>query len=417
MSIQVRVGAVAHGGHCVARHEGRVLFVRHALPGELVEVAITSEHDRYAHADAVRVVEPSPDRVPPPCPHAGPTQCGGCDFQHVSPQAQRRLKADVIAEQFDRLARLTVEVVVEELSGGPLGWRSRIGFAVDDEGVVGLRRHRSHVLEPIQHCPLATDAVNDMAIPARRWPGVRGIDAVASSAGDRAVLIDAPTTVSRPELASRVEESIAVSVHDGRAPANRVRGHRAVREFVAAYRYRVSIAGFWQVHPAAPARLAELVLEALEPRSGETVLDLYGGAGLFARMLAERVGRSGRVTVIESDPIACRDAAANLRDAPATARVRKARVDQALAAKPPAPADLVVLDPPRAGAGAKVVKQIAARAPRAIAYVSCDPATLARDVATFAAHGYRMEWLRALDCFPMTAHVECVAALVPTGRV
>ncbi|HEY9472736.1 MAG TPA: TRAM domain-containing protein, partial [Mycobacteriales bacterium] len=148
--LELEVGPVAHGGHCVARYDGRVIFVRHALPGERVIAKVTEDTGgSYARADAVRVLEPSPDRVAPACAHAGPGRCGGCDFQHVSPDAQRRLKAAVVREQLARIAGTTdVAVTVEELPGGPLGWRTRVQFAVDVDGRVGLRRHRSRQVEP-----------------------------------------------------------------------------------------------------------------------------------------------------------------------------------------------------------------------------------------------------------------------------
>ena len=185
--------------------------------------------------------------------------------------------------------------------------------------------------------------------------------------------------------------------------------------------WRVTGPGFWQVHPGAPDVLADAVLQALEPRPGETALDLYAGVGLFAGVVARRVGRGGRVTAIETDPTAVADARMNLRDLPA-ARVVQARVDATLSGHLPgggggagrggeARVDLVVLDPPRSGARGPVVRAIAALRPRTVAYVACDPAALARDVATFGELGYRLGRLRAFDLFPMTAHVEAVATL------
>lgn len=189
----------------------------------------------------------------------------------------------------------------------------------------------------------------------------------------------------------------------------RVRGHRAVREGALGRVFRVGAGGFWQVHPAAANTLSAAVVEALGPRPGESVLDLYAGVGLFAAALAERVGAGGRLTLVESDGQAARDAAYNLRETAAQVSVEAGLVDRVLARLAPLHVDLIVLDPPRSGAGAKVVGQVTRCRPRAIAYVACDPAALARDVATFAELGYRLDGVRAFDLFPMTHHVECVA--------
>jgi tRNA/tmRNA/rRNA uracil-C5-methylase (TrmA/RlmC/RlmD family) len=172
---EVTVGPVAHGGHCVARHEGRVVFVRHALPGERVVVRVTEDRQPgYCRADAVEVLEAAPDRVPRPCPYSGPGRCGGCDWQHVAPEGQRRLKAAVVREQLTRLGGLSGDdpvvrdLVVEELPGGPLRWRTRTRFAVDRAGAPGLRRHRSHDLVLLEDCPI-TVVPAARAVLDRRW--------------------------------------------------------------------------------------------------------------------------------------------------------------------------------------------------------------------------------------------------------
>lgn len=347
----VVAGPIAHGGHVVARVEGRAVFVRHALPGEQVLIEITegTDGDRFWRADAVSVVTPSPDRVEPPCPYAGPGLCGGCDFQHVALPAQRELKASVVREQLARLAGLDLPVTVEAVPGdGPemaagLRWRTRQSYVGPGKG---MRKHRSHDVIQVEDCRIA-----------------------------RA---------------------------DARTP-----GPGTVVEHVGEHSFEVAADGFWQVHPGAPATLVAAVLDALDPRPGESVLDLYAGVGLFAAFLAERVGPSGRVVAIEGDRRASALSAANVP----TAEVAAGDVAAVLASAYAEPVDLVVLDPPREGARRAVVDAVVARGPRAVAYVACDPAALARDVAIFAEHGYRLETLRAFDLFPMTHHVECVALL------
>jgi len=347
------VGPVAHGGHCVVRlapPEARVVFVRHTIPGERVVLEITegTDGDRFWRGDAVEVLEPSPDRVDPPCPYAGPGLCGGCDFQHVALPAQRALKTAVVREQLSRLAGLTWDGQVEEVLGDDHGlrWRTRQQYVHTPSGR-GMRKHRSREVVLVDDCLIArTDA---------REP--------------------APGTVV---------------------------------ETVAPHDFEVAADGFWQVHPGAPRILVDTVLGMLAPQPGEKALDLYAGVGLFSRFLLDAVGERGRVVAIEGDRTA---SALSVRNCPGVT-AQSGSVEDVLATTFDEPFDLVVLDPPREGARRVVVEQVVDRAPRAVAYVACDPAALARDLATFADLGYRLAALRAFDLFPMTSHVECVAHLV-----
>lgn len=416
---EVLVGAVAHGGFCVARHEGRAVFVRHALPGERVVALVTegTDTDRFLRADAVEVLEASPDRMPAPCPFSGPGKCGGCDWQHATPEAQRRLKAQVVQEQLHRLAKIDREVVVEELPGSPdgLGWRTRVQFAVDGLGRVGLRKHRSHEVVPLDHCAIAAPGVEEVGVEGRSWPGMAGIEVIAATgSSDRAVVVT-PHAGQRVPL---VEADVPVSVlrGDGKGGVQRIHGRGHVREVAAGRTWRVSGSGFWQVHPAAADTLAAAVLDAVKPRAGDTAMDLYCGVGLFAAPLADAVGAEGEVVAVEADSAAIADATANLAGYEQVVLV-EARVERAFDEAPEGfEAEVVVLDPPRSGAGRAVVGRIAAVRPRAVAYVACDPAALARDLAYFAEAGYELAGLRAFDLFPMTHHVECVASLVPAAR-
>ena len=393
MILELEVGAVAHGGHCVARHEGRVVFVRHALPGERVRALVTegAAGARFLRADAVEIVVASPERVQPPCEHAVAGGCGGCDFQHASLPAQRGLKAAVVREQMVRLGGLDpreVEALVVEPVAGDvdgLAWRTRLRFAVDAGGRPGLRRHRSHDLVTVARCPIAHPTVNDPieGVLSRTWPGVRELSvAVSTPAGEMVVLADG-MPVGRGRLTERA----------------------------AGRDWRVSGAVFWQVHPGAALVLVDAVRDALAPAPGEHLLDLYSGVGLFAGALAAGLGEAGRVHAVESDLAAVKDARRNLHDLPSV-RLVHAPVRPWLASREVTACDLVVLDPPRTGAGRAVVQSVAALGPRSVAYVACDPASLARDVATFEALGYHLAGLRAFDLFPMTHHVECVALLV-----
>ncbi|NUU20157.1 MAG: class I SAM-dependent RNA methyltransferase [Streptomycetaceae bacterium] len=426
---EVEIGSVAHGGHCVARHEGRVLFVRHGLPGEraVVEVTDGTATSRFLRADVVEVLTASPDRVKPPCPYAGPGRCGGCDWQHATPAAQRALKAAVVAEQLTRLGgrdlpALGLKVEVEAVDGPPglpegLGWRTRVQFAVDPvSGAAGLRRHRSHEVEPVDACAIAAPGVEELGIERRDWTGVASVEAIAASGSlDRAVVVTPAAHDGRVPIVE-LDRPVSVFRTDERGRVKRVHGRAGVREVAAGRTWRVSGHGFWQVHPAAADTLVAAVLDGLEPRPGDVALDLYCGVGLFAGAIADRLADGDAVIGVESSRDAVEDAKHNLRETPG-ARFEVGKVERVLT-RPGflRRADIVVLDPPRAGAGKTVVERIARLTPRRIAYVACDPAALARDLKYFAERGYRLRGLRAFDLFPNTHHVECVAVLEPAPK-
>jgi tRNA/tmRNA/rRNA uracil-C5-methylase (TrmA/RlmC/RlmD family) len=369
----VEVGPVGHGGICVAHAaDGRAILVRHALPGERVRVEITEEKSSFLRADAVEIIAASPHRVVPPCQFAGPGRCGGCDWQHVELAEQRKLKAEVVDAALRRLAKVEHEVVVEAVAGDVqgLGWRTRMRLAVGSDGSAGLHRHRSSQIEHITDCLIAHESLPVASVVAEKWPDVEAVDLQSS------------------------EEEIAA----GRT-------------------FRIPEGGFWQVHPGAPEALVGAVLGFFDIDPGDRCLDLYGGVGLFAGALAPLVPKGG-VVVVENHREAADAAVANLADLP-NVRVAIDQVSRWLArdavAKDGAGTDLVVLDPPRKGAGAAVVERIIAARPRQVCYVACEPASLARDVATFAAAGWALTGLRAFDLFPMTSHVECVALLEPAS--
>jgi tRNA/tmRNA/rRNA uracil-C5-methylase (TrmA/RlmC/RlmD family) len=410
--MEVVTGSIAAGGGCVARAEdGRVVFVRHALPGERVVAEVTAETKSFLRADAVEVLEPSDDRVVPPCRLAGPGRCGGCDWQHVALPAQRALKGSLVAEQLRRLAGIDRAVEVEEVPGAPdgLGWRTRVRFAVDRTGRVGLHRHRSHDIEPVAHCPLATGAVDGVGAGETRWRGAHHVEVTASPDGGLPVVA---VETGRRALADtpRLEAGLVVNGRTRRRPDR-------VHFRVAGERFGVSTGVFWQVHPGAGGVLTQCVLEGLSPREGERVADLYAGAGLFTVPLARAVGPRGSVVAVERSGRACADAVRNAEDLHHVEIVRS-EVDPGLVAGGLGSPDLVVLDPAREGAGRSVMEAVASLRPepRRVAYVSCDPASFARDLRVALDAGWTMDSLRGFDLFPMTEHVELVAILVPPGH-
>jgi tRNA/tmRNA/rRNA uracil-C5-methylase (TrmA/RlmC/RlmD family) len=399
-TLELTIGEVAAGGWCVARLDGTsesalVVFVRHALPGERVLAVITQLTAKFARADAIEIRDPAPTRVSPPCPYARPGGCGGCDWQHASLPAQRQFKALVIRQQLQRIAGLDADVTVEPVSpdSAGLGWRSRVRFAVGQDGQAGLYQHRSHEIVPVRDCLIAHPLVTQAEVTRQSWSGATSVDvAAAPGSGERAVMVHG--RLRKP------------GQRDRHAP-------HFLTQRAANRDWRVTASGFWQVHPGAADLLAIAVLAGLEPMPGETALDLFCGAGLFAGVLADAVGPDGTVIAVEQDQAAVKDARHNLRGTP-WARVHLGDAAEVISRTGTAGASIAVLDPPRTGADRRLIEVLAvARQLRRIAYVSCDPATLARDLKVFGEHGWQLGALRAFDAFPMTHHVEALAVLRP----
>nr|WP_232327891.1 TRAM domain-containing protein [Kibdelosporangium sp. MJ126-NF4]CEL14681.1 RNA methyltransferase, TrmA family [Kibdelosporangium sp. MJ126-NF4]CTQ96689.1 RNA methyltransferase, TrmA family [Kibdelosporangium sp. MJ126-NF4] len=397
--LDIEVGVVAHGGHCIARYEGRVLFVRHALPGERVIAEVTEDKGgSFCRADAVEILTASPDRVQAPCPLSGPGACGGCDWQHASAEAQRKLKATVVSEHLAKATGRSIPVVVEELTGGLLGWRTRVRMAVGYDGMPGFHPHRSHAVVPVGHCPITVPGLVE---------SVAGQDFAKDS--ELELVRDGRGHINARQI--KLTRGHRGRMHWQRTP---VAGEGEAVEFAAGRHWEMDAFNFWQVHPAAADTLAVAVGEWAEASLGAWAWDLYSGVGLFASVLAEQVGPDGRVLAVEQSGPSSSDSHRLLADLPQVVSVSR-RVENALrdgVLDGPDP-EVVVLDPPRKGAGHDVVDAIAARGPQRVVYVACDPAALGRDVARFQLHGYRLEVVRAFDAFPMTHHVEAVALLIP----
>ncbi len=371
MPIEVRLGSVAHGGFVVGRSEGKVVFVTGGLPGELVQVEITERGKRYDRARVTRVLEAAPGRVEPPCRIA--SECGGCDWQYADQPTQLDLKTAVVVEQLARLAGIDWAGRVEPVPGGLTGWRTRLRFAVDGDGRLGFRGRRSHGVVPLppEGCLIADSPPYDEARQVAE-PGEEVVVAVGTWT----------STSLGPRLGI---------------------GPDPVRQRVSGRTFDVAADGFWQAHREAPEILTRAVIEGLRPQPGEAALDLYCGVGLFAGALVD----AGCLVVgVEAGKEAVALARRNVPEA----RFIAAPLERAVH-RLPETVDLVVLDPPRKGAGERVVRAVAARRPRAVAYVACDPAALARDLAHFAADGYEPTSIRGFDLFPMTHHIECVAIL------
>ncbi|MGD1997051.1 MAG: class I SAM-dependent RNA methyltransferase [Anaerolineae bacterium] len=402
-SFNLELTDMAHGGAALGRHEGKVIFVPYGLPGETVRVELVEDRSRYAHARLVDVLEPSPARVSPPCPYFGPQGCGGCQWQHVEYEAQLRLKADVVADQLERIGRLD-EPRVRPTLADPSGWayRNRARFHLAANGELGFRAASNDRVVPVEEClilhPLLSELYSslDLDLPELRALILRA----AIATGDRMLIFDMEEDKA-PALVTDVPVSCVLLRPDS-PPASLV-GRDYLVESVAGYSYRVSASSFFQVNTPQAAQLLQLVLEYLELEGGEVVLDGYCGVGLFTVPLTEQ---AGLVIAVESAYSPAEDLLENT-DGIENVEVIEGPVGAVLADIESL--DAAVVDPPRKGLEREVVEGLIAAEPNRIVYVSCDPATLARDGRQLAQAGYRMIEAQPVDMFPQTYHVETVS--------
>lgn len=419
-TVELDVTGVAHGGVFVARQEGLVVFVPDAVPGERVRARITDVKKSFARAEALEVLDASPDRRPhvwkqadiSVAPEGRP---GGADFGHITLERQRALKAQVLREAFERFAGTEIDVDVrgpEEVLGAEhptvrgaadgTRYRTRMILHVDADGRIGPFAARSHTVVPVDAYPLATPEIEAVALALRSAPEGR-IDLVQPADGTiRTIRRPARTADRRRRFAPKPER-----------PEPEV-----VSELVGEREFQVDTGGFWQVHRAAAATLDRAVREALGELSSDAWhLDLYGGVGLFAAALGDLAGHA-RITTVESEPRATKHAERNLEEFGAEAVT--ARVDRFLSRlsnqaslfdREMLTRGVTLLDPPRSGAGREVVEAIADLGSSRVAYVACDPVALARDVGYFRGAGYELAGIQAYDLFPNSHHVEAVAVL------
>lgn len=378
--LTLSAGPPANGGSCVARHDGRVVFVRHALPGERVRAQVTAQRGSYWHADAVEIIDASPDRIDPLCPIAGVDGAGCCDLAFAAPEAAQRLKAEVVANQLARLGDYQWTGAAEPIgAGGPRGWRTRVKLGVDADGRAGLHRYHSGELVTDLRCGQLPDGMC-AGLQEQRWPGAGHVHVVIDDDGVRHVVADAR----------------------GR------RGPLAVHR-VAGRVWRLPVTAFWQAHRDAADAYSAVVRHWAGDSEGGRAWDLYGGAGVFAAALADAVGERGTVRTVDTSRAASAAARSAFADTP-TVQVVADSVRRFLTVQSRT-ADIAVLDPPRAGAGAEVIAALArAGVPRVI-HIGCEAAAFARDIGGYQQHGYRVEKLRVFDAFPLTHHVECIALL------
>ncbi len=387
--LTLTAGAPANGGSCVARgDDGRVVFVRYALPGETVRARITERRGSYWHAAAVEILEPSPDRIASLCPIAGADGAGCCDLAFVDPAALRALKGEVVANQLQRLGGFAWSGAAEPVgAAGATGWRTRVRLEVGPDGRPGFHRYHSEELVTDLRCAqLPAGMIDDLPVD-----GVR--------VGDHLhIVLD--------------DDGVRHVVDSGGRRRPRVlEGDYAGTQRVGGRRWTLPVTAFWQAHRDAARVYSDLVTGWAATEPGATGWDLYGGAGLFAAALADGAGPTGQVVSVDTSRAGAKAGRAALADLPqvrfVTDSVRKALPSLATRATP----DVAVLDPPRAGAGCEIIDLVSAAGVPRVIHIGCEAASFARDIGLYVGRGYTVEQLRVFDAFPLTHHVECVALL------
>ena len=379
--IELRLTDMAGEGRALGRHGDQVVFVEYGIPGERVVAVVYKRGRDFAHANAVEVLEPSPDRVEARCPYFG--VCGGCQWQHIAYERQLELKRHVVREQLRRIGRFAEQAVSPAVGAtDPWGYRNHMRFSTGPEGELGFVQRGSRRFLRIEHCPIGHPAINETL--ARFQGRARGLHQVEVRAG-----VNTGDLVAEPDL-------LGVSRPDG----------GGYRETLLGREFFISMPSFFQSNTAQAEALCRLVEQRLQLRGNEVLLDAYAGAGVFAVLFASKVGR---VIAIEEAPSAVADAGLNCREL-TNVRYLEGKVEDVLPGLEERP-DAVILDPPRVGCHPAAIQALLALSPPRVVYVSCDPATLARDLRLLVDGRYRLSDVTPLDMFPQTFHTECVATL------
>ena len=397
---EVEVADIAHGGEGVGRIDGKAHFVPDVIPGETVVGRVVKDGGSWARGELVEVRIAHPERVTPLCPHAA--DCGGCQWQHATHQAQLGWKENTLVGQLRHIGKLDDPPVRAIASPGPeFGYRNRMDFAVRN-GRPAMHRARSHELVPLDVCLLLDPALAEV------WDRIGNLIGASrltlrcgTNTGDTLAVIDGDV----PQEAA--DWGIPLAVRRGKR-VEPVDATDRITESIGGHRFRITGNNFFQNNSHGAALLVELVEEALEPEPDDTLLDAYAGVGLFGVSLAEYVAR---VVYVESNVSAVDDLRANATATGRPHRVIRGKMERVAGDLDEYP-DLAVTDPPRTGLGEAGVAAVTAGYPRRLAYVSCDPAALARDVVLLHAAGYSLEWVAPVDMFPQTYHIEAVAAFI-----
>jgi 23S rRNA (uracil1939-C5)-methyltransferase len=400
---EVTMTALIYGGEALGRlPDGKAVFVPYLLPGERARVQIVEEKRGYARAELLDLLEASPDRINPLCAHF--FICGGCHYQHMPYERQLEAKAAILKDQLERIGRLDDPPVQPAVpSPEPYYYRNHVQFHLTPEGQLGYHHARSGQVFAISECHLPEPPLNAL------WPQldiepISGLDCVRLRLGDEGDILLALES-EEPALPEFSVEDLPISVvHLSPAGAQVLAGSDTIFITVLGRTFRISAESFFQVNTPMATAMVEHVLDRLELDRLMTLLDVYAGVGLFSAFLAEEVGE---LVAIESSPAASEDFAANLAefDNVSLYEAPAEEVLPVLAAQP----QVILVDPPRAGLDRQALDAIVDMSPPTLVYVSCDPATLARDARRLAAGGYRLDQITPFDLFPQTYHIESIS--------
>ncbi len=402
---ELELTRMAHGGSAIGRHDGRAIFVPYTIPGEHITARITQDKGRFAYAEGVTLLEGSEARAVPRCPHFGPGKCGGCQWQHIDYPAQLEFKRQVVIDQMERLGGLK-DVTVHPTIPSPDPWyyRSHVTFHISEDGRLGyISTDNEHVF-PIEECFIIRPELLDLfySLDIEGIENLTRVRLQVGTASDDRMITLSTADDEPPEIESDLPAAINFLLSDNE-PLNLI-GSSHVTYTIKEHTFRVTAGCFFQVNVPQAEKLVDLVLERLNLQGGENVLDLYAGVGLFTAFLAER---AAMVTSVESYPPAVTDADQNLT-AFENVDLIEGSVEDVLG-ELEGPFDAAIVDPPRTGMEGYALDALVSHRPKIIVYVSCDPATLARDAKRLVAKGYQLIDVQPVDMFPQTFHIEAVA--------
>lgn len=402
---ELELTAMAHGGGAIGRHDGRIIFVPYAIPSELIRARITQDRGRFANAEVVEVLQPSPSRVEPRCPHFGPGMCGGCQLQHIDYATQLELKRQVVIDQMTRIGGFAEVIVLPTLpSPDPWRYRSHVTLHATREGFLGfVTTDDQHIIE-IEECHIIRPELQTL-LDTLDFEGMDTLDRVRLQVGSASEdLMIAVSTLDdlTPDITLDIPVSVAFLPSED--PPYALIGTEAVTYQIKGRAFRVRAGGFFQVNVPQAEALVDLVLARLALTGRERVLDLYAGVGLFTAFIAPL---AAEVTAVEAYYPAVEDAEQNLVDFPAVTLAVGAVED--VLPQLEGRFEAAVVDPPRAGMEGIALDALAALKPEKIVYVSCDLATFARDAKRLVGKGYVLGEIQPVDMFPQTASIELVA--------
>ncbi|MEK7439526.1 MAG: class I SAM-dependent RNA methyltransferase [Chloroflexota bacterium] len=399
MTLDLTLTTMSNGADAIGRHEGKAIFVPFAIPGETVRVEIVEDKPTFARAKLIEVIAPSPDRVTPVCKHFG--VCGGCQWQHISYEAQLKWKKQVVIDQLFRIGGITSPNVLDTIpSPSPLHYRNHVQFSQTEDGKLGFMSSAGVV--PISECHIAHPDI--MALFNQLDIEKLDVDRIGVRVtSDEAMIVFESESGEPPDV--EIDLDVSVAAVNKRGEALTMIGSDHLVQTILGRDFRISAASFFQVNTAQAETLIEVAITALGVSDGDTVLDLYCGAGLFTAFIAEK---AARVIGVESYESAVGDAEVNLNEFN-NVELFESPAEMAIDHLVKESVQRVILDPPRAGCDKRVLDALIKIAPQRIVYVSCDAATLARDAKRLIGAGYKLESATPLDMFPQTHHIEIIA--------